>query len=93
MRRSIPSLGELLQFALNRSDTAAGETYDLPQIELLVGMPEKQPEHRAAVAAEECLAEEARIGDCTHNWFNCTILWCDRQVQADSITCRSPLLP
>ena len=34
-----PSLGELLQFALNRSNTAAGETYDLPQIKLFVGMP------------------------------------------------------
>ena len=60
MRRSEPSRGELLQFALNGSHTAAGESHDLPQIELLVGVPEEQPEHRAAVAAKECLGKEAR---------------------------------
>ena len=74
-----PGLGELLQFALDRSHSAAGEWHDLPQIELLVGMSEKQREHRTVGLAEKCSAKETLIGDCNHNWFNCTILWCDCQ--------------
>ena len=66
--------GKQPQFALDRANTAAGDTNDLPQIKLFLRLSIQQPEHRAAIAAEEGRAQDVKWGDCIHYWINCTII-------------------